>query len=58
VRQPAPYFSLVRAAWVPCALRWDEATGEFQRLEGPDGFQDYRQAVEASRFLARLNQAT
>jgi hypothetical protein len=34
------------------ALRtWDPATGEFCGVEGPRGFH-YREAVEASRFLA------
>ncbi len=40
------------AAWVPCVVLWDERTDELRRVEGPEGFQDYRQAVEASRFLA------
>ena len=29
--EPAPYFSLARAAWVPAALQWDSSTGELQR---------------------------
>jgi hypothetical protein len=49
---PAPYFSLARAAWLPCVATWDAATGEFRRVEGARGFETYREAVEASRFLA------
>ena len=30
---------------------WDGKTGEFHRVEGPRGFDRYREAVEASRFL-------
>jgi len=48
-----PYFSLARAAWVPCVALWGERADELRRVEGPEGLQDYRQAVEASRFLAR-----
>ncbi len=51
--QPAPYLSLARAAWVPCVVLWDHATGELRRVGGPVGFADYAQALEASRFLAR-----
>ena len=51
----APYFSLVRAAWVSCAVTWDPDSGEFRRAEGLRGFESYRQALQASRFLARLN---
>ncbi len=32
-------------------MTWDQATGEFRRVEGPRGFESYREAVEASRFL-------
>ena len=46
-----PYFSLVHSAWVPAVLLWDRSTGELQRLEGAEGFADYRAAAEASRFL-------
>jgi hypothetical protein len=53
MRQPAPYFSLVRTAWVPCIVSWDPGTGELRRVEGPRRFADYAQALEASWFLAR-----
>jgi hypothetical protein len=43
----APYFDLARGLWIPAVYAWDAATGEFRRIEG------HRQAVEASRFLAR-----
>jgi hypothetical protein len=43
----APYFSLARAAWIPAVYAWDAPTGELRLVEG------HRQAVEASRFLAR-----
>ena len=49
---PAPLFSLARAAWIPYALTWAPETGEFRGVEGPRGFDTYREAVEASRFLA------
>ena len=48
---PAPYFCLARAAWVPYILAWDPETGEIRGVEGPCGFDTYREAVEASRFL-------
>ena len=50
---PAPFFCLTRAAWIPYVLTRDEATGELRAVEGPRGFATYREAVEASRFLAR-----
>ena len=51
----APFFSLARAAWIPYALTWDPETGEMRGVEGPRGFATYREAVEASRFLARAS---
>ena len=48
-----PDFSLVHSAWVPCVVLWDERTDELRRAEGPEAFHEYRQAVEANRFLAR-----
>ena len=50
----APYFSLARAQWVPYVVTWDALT-EFRRVEGPRGFATYREALEASRFLAGGN---
>jgi hypothetical protein len=50
---PAPFFALARAAWIPYAITRDDETGEFRDVEGPRGFTSYREAVEASRFLAR-----
>ena len=47
----APYFSLVRGAWIPYTITWDEQTGEYRSVEGPRGFASYREAVQASRFL-------
>ena len=35
---PAPYFSLARAEWIPRVLTWDEDTGFFERVDGPEGF--------------------
>lgn len=49
----APYFSLVRATWIACAVEWDSETGEVRRLEGFQAFASYQEALEASRFLAR-----
>jgi hypothetical protein len=34
---------------------WDTASGEFRGVEGPRGFASYREAVEASRFLALID---
>jgi len=47
------YFSLSRAVWIPCVIRWDAETGEFRRVEGPEGFATWEEADEASRFLLR-----
>ena len=47
----APYFSLERRLWIPCVLTWDTETGFFERVDGPEGFKEYRTALEASRFL-------
>ncbi len=47
----SPYFSLERGAWFPRVLTWDLETGFFESVEGPEGFRDYRRALEASRFL-------
>lgn len=49
----ASYFSLERAAWIPRLLTWDTETGFFKRVDGPEGFREYRTALEASRFLVR-----
>ncbi len=49
----SPYFSLVRAEWIPRVTWWDQETGFFERVDGPEGFRDYRTALEASRFLVR-----
>ena len=49
----APYFSLAHAEWIPRVLTWDPETGFFERVDGPEGFKDYRLTLEASRFLAR-----
>jgi hypothetical protein len=51
----APYFSLVRATWMACVVEWDSETGQFQHLVGVQSFASYHEALEASRFLARLD---
>jgi hypothetical protein len=51
---PAPYFSLADGAWMPYACTWDAETGAFRGVEGPRGFASYREAMEASRFLALI----
>jgi hypothetical protein len=51
---PAPFFSFALAAWIPYAVTWDSETGGFRGVEGPRGFASYREAVEASRFLSRI----
>src|SRR5262245_14999867 len=48
------YFSLSRAAWTPCVIAWDPATGEFRRVEGPEGFTTWEEADEASGFRLRV----
>jgi hypothetical protein len=45
----APYLSVARTAWIPCAVIWDSNTGEFRRVEAPRGFESYREAIAASR---------
>ncbi len=47
----APFFSFALAAWIPYALTWDPETGALRGVEGPRGFDTYREAAEASRFL-------
>jgi hypothetical protein len=47
------YFSPSRAAWIPCVVAWDAETGEFRRVEGPEGFTTREEADEASRGGAR-----
>ena len=37
-----PYLSLARAEWIPRVLTWDSETGFFGRVDGPEGFKDYR----------------
>jgi hypothetical protein len=46
----APYFDLRRGLWIPSVTEWVETT--FWGVEGPEGFEEYARAVEASRFLA------
>jgi hypothetical protein len=41
----APFFCPARAAWIPYALTWDPKTGELHGVEGPRGFDTYREAV-------------
>jgi hypothetical protein len=55
----APYFSLARAAWVPCVVIWDPATAEFRRVEGPRGFATRRAAGDRDQRspLKRLRRA-
>jgi hypothetical protein len=45
--------SAARAVWIPCVASGDPNTGEFRRVEGPPGFGDYDDAVEASWFRVR-----
>jgi hypothetical protein len=47
----AAYFSLARAAWIPCVIAWDAENGEFQRVEGPEWFTTWGEADEAGRSL-------
>ena len=47
------YFSLSRAASIPCVIAWEVETGEFQRVERPEGFTTWEEADEASGFRLR-----
>jgi hypothetical protein len=47
------YFTLPRAAWIPCVIAWDPDTGEFQRVERREGFMTLEKPDEAGRFLLR-----
>jgi hypothetical protein len=51
--QAAPFFSFSRVEWVPCAIRWVEKVGLFERVENIEGSPDYATALEVSRFLVR-----
>lgn len=51
----APYFFLTRATWMVCVVEWDRETGEFRHLVGVQSFASYCEALQASRFLARLD---
>jgi len=46
----SPFYSLARAAWIPYAYVRDAVTGEARGVEGPNGFETYRE-LQASRFL-------
>jgi hypothetical protein len=49
------YFSLSRA-WIPCVFAWDPETGEFRRVEGPEGFttsETSRRVVGCTRASGR-----
>ena len=48
----APYFDMRAGLWIPAVVTWDPASGEFARGEGPRGFETWREAEEAGRFLA------
>jgi len=48
----APYYSADRAAWVPCVVVEDPATGELRGVVGQQDFGTYPEALEASRYLA------
>ena len=37
-----------------CVVLWGEATGELRRIERPEGSEEYRHALEASRLLLGL----
>lgn len=47
----APYYSLSSRAWIPCVVSWCPETGEFVHVEGPEGFEEYDQALQAAHFL-------
>ena len=50
----ASFFPLARSRWITYACTWDAETGALRGVEGPRGFDTYREAVEASRFLTVL----
>jgi hypothetical protein len=49
----SPYLDIVTGLFVPQLISWDPESGEFTRVEGPNGFETWGEAEEASRFLAR-----
>ena len=51
VEPVAPFFAFDRGQWIPHVLAWDPETGALRSVEGPRGFDTYRAAVAASRFL-------
>ena len=53
ITTPAAYFSLARAEWIPRMVTWVGETGVFERVDGPEGFKTYEQALQASRFLSQ-----
>ncbi|MBI3827305.1 MAG: hypothetical protein HY294_15030 [Candidatus Rokubacteria bacterium] len=57
LRSSYPCYSFALAAWIPCVVGWDPETGVLERVEGPVGFPTWREAQEASRFLARAGDA-
>jgi hypothetical protein len=49
----APYLHLRRALWIPRVYLPEGHLGAPREVHGPEGFECYAQAVEASQFLAR-----
>ncbi len=49
----APYFDMRSGLWIPTVLTWDRETGFFARVEGPRGFETWREAEEAAGFSTR-----
>ena len=47
----APYFDMRSGLWIPAVVTWNRETGLFARIEGPRGFETWREAEEAGRFL-------
>ncbi len=44
----APFFDLRSGLFVPCVVTWNPETGEFTRVEGPEGFATWEEAEEVS----------
>ncbi len=49
-RPARPLLRHALRALIPTVVTWDGETGIFERVEGPRGFETWREAEEAGRF--------
>jgi hypothetical protein len=47
----APYLDTPTGLFILQLAAWDPETGEFTRVEGPKGFETWKEADEAARLL-------